>query len=160
MGLRAPGAEGATCSPRGGHLTTWGSRGEGNLAIVNTKRYPYDVQRLGLLGGAIRLVGMAVFLFALEAGVAPAMAQTTGSNVSIALGLYQPALPNDFSGASVYEAAPRRPLSIVSWYALWGGWKSTFSRPVLDAVSAHGSLPLITWEPWAGECNRSCVVAA
>jgi hypothetical protein len=73
-----------------------------------------------------------------------------GSAAKVALGIYQPALPNDLSGLATYESAMQQPVSIVAWYALWGGWKSAFSRADLEAVSAHGSLPLITWEPWAG----------
>jgi hypothetical protein len=69
---------------------------------------------------------------------------------SVALGIYQPSLPNDLSRLAGYESAMKHPESIVHWYALWGGWKSAFSRSDLDAVAAHGSLPMITWEPWSG----------
>jgi beta-mannanase len=72
------------------------------------------------------------------------------SATSVALGIYRPSLPDDLSGLAGYEQAMQHPVSIVHWYALWGGWKSAFSRADLDAVSAHGSLPMITWEPWAG----------
>jgi hypothetical protein len=76
-----------------------------------------------------------------------ALASTPGS---VALGAYRPSFPNDLSGLSQYEKAMKHPVSIVHWYALWGGWKSAFSRADLDAVSTHGSLPMITWEPWSG----------
>ena len=76
-----------------------------------------------------------------------ALASTPGS---VALGVYRPSFPNDLSGLAEYEKAMKHPVSIVHWYALWGGWKSAFSRADLDAVSAHGSLPMITWEPWSG----------
>jgi beta-mannanase len=68
----------------------------------------------------------------------------------VAIGVYRPELPDDLSRLNAYEAALRRPVPIVHWFALWGGWKSTFNTADLEAVSAHGSLPLITWEPWTG----------
>jgi len=68
----------------------------------------------------------------------------------VAIGVYRPELPDDLSRLGAYEAARGRPVAIVHWYALWGGWKSAFSRSDLEAVGARGSLPLITWEPWAG----------
>jgi hypothetical protein len=77
-------------------------------------------------------------------------ATSPSSSSAVALGVYRPSLPDDLAGLAQDEKAMRQPYSIVQWYALWGGWKSAFSRADLDAVSAHGSLPLITWEPWAG----------
>ncbi len=68
----------------------------------------------------------------------------------LTLGVYRPGLPVDLSGLGAANRSAHQPPSIMHWYALWGGWKSAFSRVDLDAVSAHGSLPLITWEPWAG----------
>jgi beta-mannanase len=41
-------------------------------------------------------------------------------------------------------------MAIVHWYALWGGWKAEFRRDDLEAVYRRGSVPMITWEPWAG----------
>jgi beta-mannanase len=80
-------------------------------------------------------------------------AQPLANAHSIALGIYRPSLPDDLSGLSSYEKAMGHPVSIVHWYAMWGGWKSAFSLTDLQAVSAHGSLPMITWEPWAGVAN-------
>jgi beta-mannanase len=65
-------------------------------------------------------------------------------------GIYRPEFPDDLSALKSYEGQLGQQLSIVHWYVAWGGWKSTFSRADLDAVAAHGSVPLITWEPWAG----------
>ena len=52
--------------------------------------------------------------------------------------------------AGAFGQVAGRPLSFIAWYALWGGWKSAFSPADLQAVANHGSVPLITWEPWAG----------
>jgi hypothetical protein len=69
---------------------------------------------------------------------------------SALVGIYRPELPDDLSTLTAYEQALGQPLSIVHWYVQWGGVKSAFSRADLDAVAAHGALPLISWEPWAG----------
>jgi beta-mannanase len=90
------------------------------------------------------------------AAVAPATlaaAEPLSRAHPIALGVYRPSFPDDLSGLSGYEQAMGHPVSIVHWYAMWGGWKSAFSLSDLQAVNAHGSLPMITWEPWAGVAN-------
>jgi beta-mannanase len=69
---------------------------------------------------------------------------------SVALGIYRPSLPDDLSQLSQYEQDLGRPMPIVAWYAQWGGWKSAFNLADLESVSAHGSMPMITWEPWTG----------
>ncbi len=72
---------------------------------------------------------------------------------SLSFGTYQPAFPNDLRSISATESAVGQRQGIIAWFALWGGWKREFSRSDLDAVRSHGSLPLITWEPWAGTAN-------
>ncbi|MGE3907870.1 MAG: glycoside hydrolase family 26 protein [Chloroflexota bacterium] len=71
----------------------------------------------------------------------------------IALGTYRPAFPNDLSSVVAYEQASGRRITIIHWYALWGGWKSAFSRSDLETVATRGSVPMITWEPWAGQAR-------
>jgi beta-mannanase len=61
--------------------------------------------------------------------------------------------PNDLSSVTAYEQAAGKQMTIVHWYALWGGWKGAFSRADLDLVDRRGSVPMITWEPWAGASN-------
>jgi hypothetical protein len=85
-------------------------------------------------------------------GPTPASAAMPGPTAGgpIALGYYRNVFPNDLSGLSEYESATGQRAAIVHWYALWGGWKSAFSATDLATVAAHGSIPMITWEPWAG----------
>jgi beta-mannanase len=71
----------------------------------------------------------------------------------IGLGVYRPSFPADLSALDEYEHASGNKLAIVHWYALWGGWLSEFRGADLEAVAARGSLPLITWEPWAGRAS-------
>jgi beta-mannanase len=66
------------------------------------------------------------------------------------VGLYRPAFPDDLTAVAESETAAGRPIGIVHWYALWGGWKADFDPAGLAAVDARGALPMITWEPWAG----------
>jgi beta-mannanase len=68
----------------------------------------------------------------------------------VALGAYQPAFPDNTQSLDRYERLSGRSMAIVHWYALWGGWKAAFRREDLEAVYARGSVPMITWEPWAG----------
>jgi glycosyl hydrolase family 26 len=68
----------------------------------------------------------------------------------LALGLYRPSFPDDLSVADENDRATGGRLDIVHWYALWGGWKRDFNRDDLERVRVRGSLPMITWEPWAG----------
>lgn len=75
---------------------------------------------------------------------------TPTSGGAVGLGIYRPEFPNNLAVATTLEQASGRTLAIVSWYSLWGGWKSGFSASDLQLVASHGSLPLITWEPWAG----------
>ena len=95
---------------------------------------------------------LAVGVAALLMNAIAADAQTPDAR-PIAIGYYQVALPDDLSGIAEYEVAARRTAAIIHWYALWGGWKGAFNAADLAAVAAHGSVPMITWEPWAGRSN-------
>ena len=64
-------------------------------------------------------------------------------------GVYQVMFPNSVRDIEEYEAQIGRPFGLVHWFAIWGGWKGEFNRQDLETVSRRGSIPLITWEPWA-----------
>lgn len=74
----------------------------------------------------------------------------TVSAHTVALGSYRPSFPNDLSALDQVDGITGKREGIIAWYALWGGWKSSFNRADLDAVSRRGATPLITWEPWSG----------
>src|SRR5205823_2221200 len=80
-------------------------------------------------------------------------AVSASSPSPLALGVYRPSFPDDLSSLGPYESSLGRSISIVGWYALWDGWKSTFSSRDLEAVATHGAVPLITWEPWSGSAS-------
>jgi len=81
------------------------------------------------------------------------VATQIGPTGSIGLGTYRPEFPNNLSSAIALEDASGKRLAIIHWYALWGGWKSAISPTDLQLVHSRGSVPMITWEPWAATPN-------
>jgi len=56
----------------------------------------------------------------------------------------------DMSLVNAFEADAHKPVAIVMWYQHWGltdGYQY-FQPSWMDAVRAHGSIPLVTWDPW------------
>lgn len=68
----------------------------------------------------------------------------------VSLGVYRPAFPNDLNGLRQVQQIGTPNMAIVHWFALWGGWKSAFSRSDLEKAHAAGATPMISWEPWSG----------
>jgi beta-mannanase len=65
--------------------------------------------------------------------------------------MYQTNAPWSFGQLTTLEGQINRHSAIVHWYAQWGNQSGVYSPTVanlLAAVRAHGSTPLITWEPW------------
>lgn len=82
--------------------------------------------------------------------VAPVTGAVTG-DPEVALGLYQTSFPDDLSAVADLRARSGQGTALVHWYALWGGWKRDLLPDDLERVAAAGAVPLVTWEPWAGE---------
>jgi Glycosyl hydrolase family 26 len=56
----------------------------------------------------------------------------------------------DIPSVMAFEANAQKPVSIVMWYQHWGvtnGYQY-FQPGWMDAIRAHGSIPLVTWDPW------------
>lgn len=67
-------------------------------------------------------------------------------------GAYDGGLPRSTSGIEQLEAAIGRPFEIVSIYQAWGDrTEHLFPRQLTEEISAIGSVPMITWEPWVTE---------
>jgi beta-mannanase len=65
--------------------------------------------------------------------------------------MYQQNAPWSWGEISTLESQISRHSAIVHWYAQWGNQSGVFSPTVLNVLNgtrAHGSAPLITWEPW------------
>ncbi len=52
------------------------------------------------------------------------------------------------SDLNSFEANAKKSVAIVNSFKAWGGSWSAFSSSTMDSIRAHGSLPMIIWEPW------------
>jgi beta-mannanase len=66
------------------------------------------------------------------------------------LGVHVPGWLQDLSLVTAFEAHVQKAVSIVMWYQGWGltDGSQYFEASWMDAVRNHGSIPLVTWEPW------------
>ncbi len=66
-----------------------------------------------------------------------------GANVK---GLDPPNLP----GLTAFESQANKNIAIVMWFQAWGSTagKQNFDPNLMSAVRNHGSIPMLTWEPW------------
>ena len=67
---------------------------------------------------------------------------------TVYLGVHMPL--TDLSLVSSFEANAHKAVAIVMWYQHWGetdGYQY-FQPSWMNAVRAHGSIPLVTWNPW------------
>lgn len=55
------------------------------------------------------------------------------------------AFVNGMENIPSFESAAGKKLAVVLWYV---HWQDDFPSAEADTVSANGSIPLITWEPW------------
>jgi beta-mannanase len=49
-----------------------------------------------------------------------------------------------------FEQDAGKDVSIIHWFQRWEGTKSAFDTAYMDQVRDHGSIPLLSWEPWKG----------
>jgi Glycosyl hydrolase family 26 len=73
--------------------------------------------------------------------IAPSASQTVYYGVHVVL--------EDMSLISAFEGDTHKPVAIVMWYQQWGltdGYQY-FQPAWMNAVRAHGSIPLVTWDP-------------
>jgi beta-mannanase len=68
------------------------------------------------------------------------------TTAALAANATTPWTPADLSQVNAFEAAVDAHASIVMWYQDWNHGGVTLAQ--LRAVSARGSVPEITWEPW------------
>src|SRR5437016_14124996 len=98
----------------------------------------------------LRTYGALVLAMFVFSATLPEAEADQGPGVpSLAIGLYRPEFPDRLGALDVYEQGGGSHMALVHWYALWGGWKSAFNLGDLEAVRRRGSIPMITWEPWA-----------
>ncbi|MHB8596647.1 MAG: glycoside hydrolase family 26 protein [Ktedonobacteraceae bacterium] len=58
--------------------------------------------------------------------------------------------PPDLPGLISFEAQANKNVAIVMWFQAWGSTagKQSFDPALMTAVRNHGSIPMLTWEPW------------
>jgi hypothetical protein len=106
------------------------------------------------------LTGLVALPSSRALGVEPADATATVTTPSptlvpraddaVALGAYIPGAPSNPSKIDAYAAMTGAMPAVVMWYQSWAGpWNSFYARGA-DAIHARGSMPMISWEPWAG----------
>src|SRR5437667_1277660 len=69
-------------------------------------------------------------------------------NASVYYGQYTPPWYPDFSGIPPLETMIGKHASIVMGYTQWDSRVRDFNVPWFDQIRAHGSIPMLTWEPW------------
>src|SRR5256714_9027659 len=77
-------------------------------------------------------------------GPTPAAGEEDGTG-RIAFGLYNPGVPDDMGKVSATEDAIHQHGAILMWYKHWGGAWNNFYAQWVNAVAAHGAVPMITW---------------
>lgn len=83
-----------------------------------------------------------------SATVMPSYPSYPSESASIYFGVY--VAFDSLSEITTFEADAHKAVSIVMWYQQWGltnGWQHIQTYWMND-VRAHGSIPLITWDPW------------
>lgn len=65
-------------------------------------------------------------------------------------GVHVPGQPSSLANLEAFEHDVHKPASIVMWYQGWGVSDSSryFQPSWMDNVRNHGSIPMVTWEPW------------
>lgn len=69
---------------------------------------------------------------------------------TVYLGVALSTWADNLTTLSAFEKDAKKKPSIVSWYQDWGATDGSqnFQTEWMDQVLSHGSIPLVTWEPW------------
>jgi glycosyl hydrolase family 26 len=105
-----------------------------------------------IINGGVTPPPSHIFTPAPHSTATPSPTQTQGVASSVPSTVYygvHVALVN-MSLVSTFETDAHKPVAIVMWYQHWGvtdGYQY-FQPAWMNAVRAHGSIPLVTWDPW------------
>ena len=69
---------------------------------------------------------------------------------SVYYGVHVPGWLQDMSAVTTFEQDAHKSVSIVMWYQGWGlqDGSQNFETSWMNNVRNHGSIPMVTWEPW------------
>jgi beta-mannanase len=112
------------------------------------------------LSHQLKLSALSLFIVLLGLVLKPSQVQThhvfqpvsrphTQSSV-IYNGVYVPGWLNTLSNITAFESDAHKSVSIIMWYQGWGMTDGTqnFETSWMNNVRNHGSIPMVTWEPW------------
>lgn len=112
------------------------------------------------LSHQLKLSALSLFLVLLGLALTPAqihthhLTHTTGhpqaQNSVVYTGVYVPGWLNTLSNITAFEQDAHKSVSIIMWYQGWGMTDGTqnFEPTWMNNVREHGSIPMVTWEPW------------
>jgi hypothetical protein len=94
-----------------------------------------------------------------QTSISPAMQETPEANSSptvispigtVYYGVSVPGWLDHLTALTAFEKDAKKQPAIVMWYQGWGSTDGTqnFQITWMDTVRSHGSIPLVTWEPW------------
>ena len=121
------------------------------------------MSRVHLVVPIVALVLPLSFLFAsapIEANPTATPSSTTASAYlpaaannclpSVYYGVYVPGWLDSLDALTTFENDAKKKVSIVMWYQGWGLTDGTqnFQTSWMDNIRNHGSIPMVTWEPW------------
>jgi hypothetical protein len=107
-------------------------------------------KRLCIIWGCVVIVGLLPLLAVIHMQTANIRTKTARSNPSVYYGAYVSGFPPTFSELTSFERDAGKSVSIVMWYQDWGitDGGQYFHPSWMNQVRSHGSIPMITWEPW------------
>jgi beta-mannanase len=98
-----------------------------------------------------------IILFAAVLLIAPKLvpAGSTGLNLGQEEGNALAANGKMYFGAyatniTKFEQDAKKKVSIIHWFQRWEGPGNSFDAAMMNRVRNHGSIPLLSWEPWKG----------
>jgi beta-mannanase len=75
---------------------------------------------------------------------------TTSQTPSVYYGIHVPGWLNNLNALTTFEHDAKKKVSIVMFYQGWGltDGAQNFETDWMNNVRNHGSIPMVTWEPW------------
>lgn len=96
-----------------------------------------------------RAVSLATSLVVVVAIVAQPPVATAAEGPSVYYGAFNGgALGDNLNALTEFEAVAKKPVAIANFFNSWGGANPKFPSQAVQNIRNHGSIPMITWEPW------------
>ncbi len=101
----------------------------------------------------MKLTRLACCLFVLLSSLAAfafSPIKAEAATPSVYYGAFVAYAPATFSALTTFETDAQKAVAIDMWYQQWGAKDGTqyFQTSWMDTVRNHGSIPMVTWEPW------------